>query len=51
MKKFMYVVTFLDGTMAVGQVEENNVLDVHYRIYREFGRGYESACVKEVKGK
>lgn len=51
MKKFMYVVTFLDGTQSVGQTEENNVLDVHYRIYREFGRGYESACVKEVKGK
>ena len=48
----MYVITFNDDTQSVGQVEADNVLDVHYRIYREFGRGgYKSAFAKEVKNK
>ena len=44
MKEYSYEVTFKDDTKTVVTVEAESVLDGHYRIYREYGRGYKKSC-------
>lgn len=43
-KTYKYKVTWKDGTETVLEITAENMLDGHYRIYREYGRGYKSAC-------
>ena len=45
-KEFKMVVTYKDGSVGVVMMEADNLLDAHYRLYRELGRGgYEKAYV------
>ena len=43
-KTYKYKVTWEDNTESILEIEAENVLDGHYRIYRKYGRGYKSAC-------
>lgn len=40
MKEYKYQIVFKDGQTKVMNVEAENILDGHYRIYRQFGREY-----------
>ena len=40
MKEFKYLVLFKNGEEKEITLEADNVLDGHYRIYREYGRTY-----------
>lgn len=41
--KFKYKVAWKDNTESILEIEAENVLDGHYRIYREYGRMYKTA--------
>lgn len=44
-KVYKYKVVWKDGTASILEIEAESVLDGHYRIYRQYGRGgYKSAC-------
>lgn len=42
-KTYKYKVTWKDNTESILEIEAENVLDGHYRIYREYGRMYTKA--------
>lgn len=42
-KTYKYKVRWKDNTESILEIEAESVLDGHYRIYREYGRGYKSA--------
>lgn len=42
-KAYKYKVTWKDNTESILEIEAENVLDGHYRIYREYGRMYTKA--------
>lgn len=39
MKKYKYLVTRMDGSEILMELEADSVLDGHYQIYRLLGRG------------
>lgn len=43
-KTYKYKVTWKDNTESILEIEAENVLDGHCRIYREYDRSYTSAC-------
>lgn len=45
MKKYKYLVTRMDGSEILMELEADSVLDGHYQIYRLLGRGYKKSTL------